>query len=366
MCGDKDGNIGWWAAAKLIKRPEHIQPKLILDGASGNDEFLGFYDFKDNPQAINPPWGYVYSANNQPDTTAGILYPGYYAPQNRANKIVSYLNQDKKWDISELQKMQNNCISSIHPLIVKTILQNINKNDLDKLSLKAYNILKKWKGNHLPNDIAPVIYYKLLYKVLENTFVDELGNTDFEKIVSTHFMERTYPALFNNDSSIWWDNIKTKELEKRADIFKLAFTQSISELKKQLGNNIDKWKWEKVHILEHQHPIGLQGGILADIFNVGPFHVFGGNQVINNIDFHINGSGIYKATYGPSQRTLIDFADLENALSVIPTGQSGRIMSKHYDDQAPLYNTGKYRKQMMNKKEIIEKANGKLILKPIN
>ncbi len=363
MCGDKEGNIGWWAAAKLIKRPAHVQPNLILDGASGKDEFLGFYDFKDNPKAINPPWGYVYSANNQPDTTAGILYPGYYAPEDRAKRIVSLLNQDKKWDIEDLKAMQTDAVSTLHVREAKLILSTIDKNKLNKLESKAYDILQKWDGNHQTGDTAPVIFYKLLYKVLENTFEDELGALDFGKIVSTHMMQRTYPALFSNNSSVWWDNVKTETIEKRSDIFNLAFEQSIEELKKQLGDNIDEWKWGKVHTLEHQHPIGRQGGILAKIFNVGGTGVFGGNQVINNIDFHFNGSGMYKSTYGPSQRTLIDFADLDNALSIIPTGQSGRIMSDHYDDQAPLYNTGKYRKQMMNRNEIIENAEGKLVLK---
>ncbi|MCF6242493.1 MAG: penicillin acylase family protein [Bacteroidales bacterium] len=365
MCGDKEGNIGWWAAAKLIKRPAHVQANLILDGSSGKDEFLGFYDFKDNPQAINPPQAYVYSANNQPDTTVDILYPGYYAPEDRANRIVSKLNQDKKWDIESLKEMQTDVISKLHAEEAHKILALIDKSKLDNLSVQAYELLEKWDGNHQTKDIAPVIFYKLLYKILKNTFEDELGVNDFEKIVSTHMMQRTYPALFSNDSSLWWDNINTEKIEKRRDIFNLSFTQSIEELKKQLGENINEWKWEKVHTLEHLHPIGRQGGILAKIFNVGWQGVFGGNQVINNIDFHFNGSGLYKATYGPSQRTLIDFADLDNALSVIPTGQSGRIMSKHYDDQAPLYNTGKYRKQMMNKDEIIKTAEGKLILKPV-
>jgi len=364
MSGDKDGNIGWWAAAKLIKRPPHVQAKLILDGSSGEDEFLGFYDFKDNPQAINPPWDYVYSANNQPDTTAGILYPGYYAPEDRADRILSYLKKDKKWDIDDLKKMQTDVTSSLHIQEAKKVLTAVDKTKLNELESKAYDILDSWDGNHQTNDIAPVIFYKLLYKVLENTFEDELGVTDFEKVVSTHMMQRTYPALFANDSSIWWNNINTETIEKRSDIFELAFSQSIEELEKQLGNNIDEWKWEKVHTLEHLHPIGRQGGILGKIFNVGGSGVFGGNQVINNIDFHFNGSGIYKSVYGPSQRTLIDFADLENALSIIPTGQSGRIMSDHYDDQAPLYNTGKYRKQMMNREEIEKEAMGKLVLRP--
>ncbi|OQY03912.1 MAG: hypothetical protein B6I20_04020 [Bacteroidetes bacterium 4572_117] len=364
MYGDKEGNIAWWAAAKLIKRAKHVNSKLILDGASGEDEFLGFYDFKDNPQSVNPPEGFIYSANNQPDTIAGILYPGYYAPQDRAKRINDLLKTKDKWGIEDMKEMVTNSVSTLHPEEAKHILEKIDKNSLEGNSLKAYEILIEWKGDHQIDDIAPTVFYKLLYHVLEKTFLDELGDYDFKKIASTHLMERTFPPLLENDSSIWWDNVKTEELEKRADIFNMAYKQTIDELEKQLGNNTDEWKWSKVHILEHVHPIGRGGAPMDKIFNVGPFGVMGGNQTINNIDFNFTGSGVYKASYGPAIRILLDFADMDNSISVLPTGQSGRFLSKHYDDQAEMYNTGKFRKQMTNRNEIIKKAEGKLELAP--
>ena len=51
-------------------------------------------------------------------------------------------------------------------------------------------------------------------------------------------------------------------------------------------------------------------------------------------------------------RMLVDFAQTDKALSIIPTGQSGNIMSKHYSDQAEMFVNGEYRVQEMNKNEI--------------
>jgi len=51
-------------------------------------------------------------------------------------------------------------------------------------------------------------------------------------------------------------------------------------------------------------------------------------------------------------------------LSVNPTGQSGHFLSAHYADQAALFNTGEFRKQMMNREEIKNLQQGTLILKP--
>jgi penicillin amidase len=63
-------------------------------------------------------------------------------------------------------------------------------------------------------------------------------------------------------------------------------------------------------------------------------------------------------------RIIIDFADIENSLSVNPTGQSGFFLSDQYDDQADLFNSGKLRKQMMNREEIKNLGRGTLILMP--
>ena len=66
---------------------------------------------------------------------------------------------------------------------------------------------------------------------------------------------------------------------------------------------------------------------------------------------------------GPSTRRVIDFSDIENSWSILPSGQSGNPMSPHYNDQAELYVQGKFRKMKMNKKEI-ETSSTKLVFHP--
>ncbi|MDQ7048587.1 MAG: penicillin acylase family protein [Enterobacterales bacterium] len=78
MYANSQGDIAWWAAAKLPIRPDHVNPKYILDGASGKDDILGYYDFSHNPQQVNPESGFLYSANNQPQDMGDGLVPGYY------------------------------------------------------------------------------------------------------------------------------------------------------------------------------------------------------------------------------------------------------------------------------------------------
>ena len=106
-----------------------------------------------------------------------------------------------------------------------------------------------------------------------------------------------------------------------------------------------------------------QVAALRGIFNVGPFNVSGSTEVINNLFFDFTNNGEYAVKGGPSTRRVIDFSDIENSISVLPTGQSGNPFSKHYNDQAEMYNTGKFRKMKLNKEEIIMTST-KLVFSP--
>jgi penicillin G amidase len=146
-------------------------------------------------------------------------------------------------------------------------------------------------------------------------------------------------------------------------IFAESFNQTLMKLEKQLGSDVSAWHWGKVHTLEHGHLLGRQKP-LDKIFNIGPYPAMGGNEVIVNLGFQLSSTCLFPAIFGPAMRIILDFADIENSVSVNPTGQSGIFLSPHYADQREQFNTGKFRKQMMNPKEISETQKGTLILQP--
>jgi len=367
MYGDRDGNIAWWAAAKLIKRPDHVNPKMFLEGTDGRDDPLGYYDFSQNPQSENPASGFVYSANNQPDSLTGGLYPGYYVPDDRARRITKYLESDTIWSVEAMQHMVLDCKSDVFAAVAEEILKTLKNDAVIKntpLHAQAYQILKNWRGDHKITEVAPTIFYTLLACILENSMADELGMEDFKAIVSSHLMKRTTPAFIRNESSLWWDDIHTEAIrETRGMIFARSYDQAVSLLREQIGSDISGWQWGKVHTLEHGHPLGRKKPLNV-LFNVGPFAAMGGNETILNMGFRLDSPGDFAVGFGPAMRIMLDFADLENSWSVNPTGQSGYFLSPHYADQAHLFNKGQFREQMMNRDEIIKLSRGTLILSP--
>ena len=364
MYGDAKGNIAWFAVGQLYEREEGVHSKFILDGANQIDDKITYLDFEQNPQAINPSWHYVYSANNQPEEVNGKLYPGYYLPEDRAKRIVDLIESNDAFTGIQVEEMINDVQSSVNPGLIKIILDNISKVNLTEREKEAIEILKLWNGDYKKDLVAPTIYFKFIYLFLENTFSDEMGEERFEQFLQTHLYKRQIAKQLRMNKSVWWDDIKTKEVKELKDeIITRSFHEAINDLEEQFGNDIDDWLWSSASKALHRHAFD-QSAALKGFFNVGPFETDGAIEVINNQLFKLNGKGLYEITAGPSTRRVIDFSDIENAKAILPTGQSGNVFSKHYKDQAEKYLKGEFVKMMLNKEEI-KASEDILILLPL-
>lgn len=362
MYGDAKNNIAWFASGKLYKYRDSLSTMLVLDGASGRDEIQEYLSFDKNPQAINPSWNYVYSANNQTDSIDGYYYPGYYLPEDRGDRIRELLESKNDWTREDVMKMIFDVTSNIAVKNIQKIKENLDESELTENQKGALEALTAWDGAYLQEYNAPTIYTKLIYRFMENTFQDEMGES-FESFMKTGgLMKRMIAAQLGKENSVWWDDVSTDVKETKKEIIQKSFAETVKALEEQLGNDISQWSWKKVASVEHGHALAPGGALMRKMFNVGSFQMDGGNEVINNQLFQLNGTGVYKVTAGPSTRRVIDFSDIENSVSILPTGQSGNVFSEHYDDQAEKYVKGDFVKMMMNQQEI-EKSKNVLIFK---
>ena len=338
---DTLGNIAWWAAGRLPVRTEDqiIRSRRFLDGAAGNDEHNDFYPFDKNPQAINPPWGYLHTGNNQPDSVDGNFYPGYYYPVDRAGRIEDLIKSKKEWTTEEVMAMQLDVVSTTAPATAKEIANLIGQKDLS-------DILNKWNGDHGLEDIGPTVYYNMLSQIIYMAMADEVGAGILENLLMTSVPKGWITNFIKNDSSRWWDNIKTSEKENRQEIFNTAAEKTLVNLRATCGADPDSWKWKKLHTLKHAHPLGAVP-LLDKLFSVGPFPAPGGNEVINNLMFNLDTTGIFSVKAGPALRKVHDLGDLSSGWTVSPSGQSGVLGSRYYQDQGRLFVEGGVRKMKM-------------------
>jgi penicillin amidase len=357
------GDIGWWAAAQLPKRPAGVRPWFILDGSTAEADKDGFYPFSANPQEENPARGYIVSANFQPVSPTGMEIPGYYNLADRGQQLNRQLSDKAvKWDLENSQKLQLGTTTAYGPRLLAPLLPVLREVVSDPAELKLVEQLAQWKGDYPLDSPSATLFNQFLFNLADATMHDELGNDFFETLLSTRVIDAALPRLAASADSPWWDNRSTLGKETRADTVKAAWQASLAHLKSTFGADASQWQWGSAHTLTHGHPLGQQKP-LDLVFNVGPFAAPGSHEVPNNLSAKI-GPAPWPVTYGPSTRRLIDFADPAHSLTVNPVGQSGVVFDSHYDDQAEAYIEGMYFQAHLNDEEVTANTRSTLKLLP--
>ena len=335
------GNIAWWAAAKLPIRPEGVNPSFILNARAGEAEKQGFYHFSFNPQEENPSRGYILSANQQPQPRSGVPVPGYYNLAERAQRLDQALSEpQRRWDMAAAQALQKDIGNAYGPRILHELVPLLTNVITDPYEKSLLDILRRWDGNYTRDSLAATIFSQVLYEIAKAAMADELGQLRFDNLLKTRIFESALPALIADASSPWWNNIHTPEKETRAQTVHAAWRNALQHLNSVYSSSLQAWAWGKTHTLTHKHPLGLQAP-LDKIFNVGPFPVAGGRETPNN-QAHPIGPAPWSVAYGPSTRRVIDFADATQAQGINPVGQSGVLFDRHYADQAASFVEGLY------------------------
>jgi penicillin amidase len=357
------GDIGWWAAAQLPKRPTGVRPWFILDGSTAEADKDGFYPFSANPQEENPARGYIVSANFQPVSPTGMEIPGYYNLADRGQQLNRQLSDKAiKWDLENSQKLQLGTTTAYGPRLLAPLLPVLREVVSDPAELKLVEQLAQWKGDYPIDSTSATLFNQFLFNLTDATIRDELGNDFFETLLSTRVIDAALPRLAASADSPWWDNRSTLGKETRADTVKAAWQASLAHLKSTLGADASQWQWGSAHTLTHGHPLGQQKP-LDLFFNVGPFAAPGSHEVPNNLSAKI-GPAPWPVTYGPSTRRLIDFSDPAHSLTINPVGQSGVLFDSHYDDQAEAYVEGMYFQAHLNEEEVTANTRSTLKLLP--
>ncbi len=359
-----DGDIGWWAAAKLPIRPPGVNPTFLLDASKGEADKPGFYPFADNPQEENPKRGFIVSANNQPTVASGIEVPGYYQPPDRVQRLVGLIQNDKnKADVALSQAMQRDVTNGYARRVLTPLLPVLQGVVTDPAERKLLDQLGAWDGSYTVDKLEPSVFVQLLYSIAHAAMYDELGPAQFKNLLGSRSLDFALPRLVADAGSPWWDDKSTDAIvETRSNTVQKAWREAIDHLRATLGNDMTQWAWGKAHTLTHNHPLGQQKP-LDKLFSVGPFPAPGGRELPNALGTPISPAP-WAVTYGPSTRRVIDFANPAQALGINPVGQSGVLFDRHYRDQADTYNQGDYVHQWLAEADVAENTRSSLRLQP--
>ena len=338
LYADRDGNIGYQSPGKLPIRRDGLHGDLPIEGWLSENDWQGFVDFEELPYTLNPSSGYIITANQSvhPDQP----WPNYYARGYRAEAIERVINQymSGKISVDDMQAMQINNFDYSAAYVLPYVFNNVYIDSQVLTELKEWAISEeKFEMNIESTGAAAwAVFYKTL---AEQTFeelvvFDNAGNEISLQPGNSDSTSEIFRTLLKDPNHIMWDDVNTSGKENLTDI--LERTLSISD--KTIVEIFDSsdsndWEWGKIHTITYPTNLLGEAGIpiLTGLVNIGPVETSGSNFAINSTDWGF-GDDFTIGSY-PSMRMVVDLSNLDNSRTVLPSGQSGHVMSKYYDDQ---------------------------------
>jgi len=367
---DREGKIGYVLAGRIPVRSQG-HGRGPFEGWTGKNEWEGYLSVDKRPFLLDPPKGFLLTANNR---IVGPDYPYYisedYSAGFRAARINQVLSERKKVSKADCRALQGD-LKSLFAFKFIAALNGIKVKSPEARDLM--NRLHAWDCVLSPGSAGGAIYSVLFYRLMENTFRDELGPladrffgvglTPLEPL--SRFIEHSriiLLGLMTDRESSWFDNIETPEKETLPDILEKSLNETAVFLKQNLGPDPSTWRWGRLHKVSINHPFGRIKP-LDKLFNLGPYEGGGHfstvwqSAVSPGMDFNLNGWTV-------SNRHIYDLKDWDRSLGAIVPGQSGMVGSPHYDDQVSLWLKVDHHPLYYSRSKVESKAVGILVLKP--
>jgi len=315
---DVDGNIGYQVAGWLPIRSNTDGTTPINALTSANDGWNGLIPFDDLPSIYNPPSGRLVTANQNP-FPQDYRYPvnGNFASHFRATQIQTRLDSRPKWDVGGFQQLQADNYSAFdHHLAARLARAAQGRSNL----AFAAKLLAAWNGQmeaHRPEPLITQLAFVEFRKILAEAAAP--GKTARYRGHMTigvvdYFLRRQPPG--------WVPNYE----EALAQALKGALAAG----EKRFGPDVAKWQYGRYNFVSLKHPAAGDIPLVGGFFRIDAM-LPGGLAAINQ-----NIEGV-----GPSMRMVADLADWDRSSLVLPTGQSGLLLSSHFKDQWSTYAAGR-------------------------
>ncbi len=359
LYADVEGNIAYQMPGRIPIRTAGHDGMLPVPGWTGEYEWQGYIPFDELPYTLNPPEGYIVTANN---AVVGSDYP-YLITEEwnrgfRAQRIVDLIEAAPD-PITQayIKQMQGDNHDLLAKVLVPILLE-IQFSDSELTD--AQGLLGDW-DYQADLDSAPAALYMVFWQnLINNTAQDDLP--DYYHLGVASSAKEIFRLLVTMPENSLWDNQTTSNIENMEDIFRLTFEESYREITKEQGKDPAYWKWGDLHTITFHNQVMDSFPFIKSAFNRGPYPASGGNDIINATGW--DPANPYLVDWLPSMRMIVDLSDLSNSLTIHTTGQSGHAYHPHYIDMADLWRTIQYHPMLWDLEKIEQEAESLLLLTP--
>jgi penicillin amidase len=152
-------------------------------------------------------------------------------------------------------------------------------------------------------------------------------------------VERVYRNTYG--AGVWCDILQSSPVETCTEIARLALDDALLGLVERYGPNLESWRWGDAHEARQDHPVLGDVPVLRHLVNIRQ-STSGDDETLMRGRTKGTGPDPFTNVQGPGYRGVYDFADPDSSVFITSTGQSGHLLSRHYDDLGELWRRGEY------------------------
>ena len=340
---DTDGAIGTQLAG-WIPRRRSGSGLLPVPGWLAEYRWDGLIPFADLPRSDHPADGICATANNRqtpPDYPFPISHE--WTDDSRHERIHRQLTARPIITRGACQALQIDC----HSQAGLDLLRALEGLEAEPgAEAEALALLRAWDGQVSRGSDGAAIY-----EVLRNRLFWQLGAHRVSAQLRDHYLGKgwhpvlnpvnTFPGRSGSLLRRWIAEARQRgEFDEVQRAAQVSLREAVAYLSARLGTDPSSWQWGRLHKITFCHALGDQPW-LGRLWNVGPSATDGDSETV--LQTAVDPWAPFAATgWAPSFRMVVDLGDFDRSVAVLPTGQSGHPLSRHYRDQHDLFLAGRY------------------------
>jgi penicillin amidase len=355
---DVDGNIGYIAPGAIPIRAAG-DGTVPAPGWTGASEWTGFVPERQWPRSVNPSRGYLVTANNKalPDTYPYLISTNWEAGY-RAQRISELIEAKPRLTPDDVAAIQ----ADVTPPAVQTVLPWMLRAAVPEdqpLARALRDRLAGWDGALRPDSVEASIYMHWYRRLVRALFEDDLGESVWEDYGRLeHWHGKALHGLITSSDATWCDDRRTAAVESCEQILGASLVAAAADMRSEYRTgDTSRWTWGPANQVTFGHlPLDAVSGLRPFVSRRAEHH---GNTFTVTPTMRIEGQTIIS-----SYRQIVDLADFDNSRFVHPLGQSGQVLSRHFDDLHERWRRVEYVPMRFSKRAVDEATRERLRLEP--
>jgi penicillin amidase len=360
VCADVKGNIGWFTAGFTPVRTNWHG--LLPVPGDGSHEWNGFLAPDELPRAVNPPAGFVATANemNLPaDRVSDAPSIGHeWVEGSRAARIKSVLKADPAHSTAAAMRLQTDAYSMPAARICAVLTATSQRHEMTAVQRKAVALLSGWDfvlgADSGAAALFEVWWMKHLRPAIFSFFVPDPA---VRALLIPGDVDTLLELLEAPDAQL-----DPGPTTARDEMLLRTLAAAFEDCTARLGPEPATWAWGRLHQAVFEHAASrVASSDMADAWNVGPLPMGGSRSTPMHAGYRMSD---FRVIAGASVRLVMDVGEWDKSFCINTPGQSGDPRSPHYADLAEGWSQGRYVPLLYSDNRIAQETTHSICLLP--